>query len=348
MEHSALQHEHAPRPLPLFLQLVGEVAKCDPQLARDALKGLAVYAQTPRSKAPPPKPEVARVGDACLRDHGGDGPPVILVPSLINPPRILDLDEQVSLAAAVAAMGRRSLLLDWGSAQSRRDLSVAGHVEQLLLPLIDAVGMPALVGYCLGGTMAVAAANLRPVERLVTLASPWHFSRYPNAAHTALQQLWAGARPAAEVLGVFPMEVLQASFWSLEPRRTVAKFAELAKADPDSARAIRFAVLEDWANEGEPLPLAAARELIEDFFGKDAPGTGRWQVAGRAVDEHVAMPALHLTAARDRISPAVSAPAGTEVELPSGHVGMVVGSSRTRLHAELRSFLTLAGKAARG
>ena len=57
-------------------------------------------------------PETARVAGACLRDHGGEGPPAVLVPSLINPPRILDLDAQVSLAAAVARMGRRSLLLD--------------------------------------------------------------------------------------------------------------------------------------------------------------------------------------------------------------------------------------------
>ena len=339
MEHSALQHEHAPRPLPLFLELVREVAADDPELARNALKGLSVYAQSPRSIAPQHKPEIARVAGACLRDHGGDGPPVILVPSLINPPRILDLDEQVSLAAAVANMGRRCLLLDWGAAETRRNLSISGHVEELLVPLIDRVGAPALIGYCLGGTMAVAAANLRPVERLATLASPWRFSLYPDAARTALQQLWAGASPASNALGIFPMEVLQASFWSLDPRRTVAKFAGLASLDPASAKAVRFAVLEDWANEGEPLPLPAARELVEDFFGKDTPGTGQWQVGGRSVRDQVDAPTLHLTAARDRIAPASSAPAGRQVELPAGHVGMVVGTARARLHAELASFL---------
>jgi polyhydroxyalkanoate synthase len=81
----------------------------------------------------------------------------VLVPSLINPPRILDLDEQVSLTSAIAAMGRRTLLLDWGTADDRAELTVAGHVEQLLLPLLRSIGEPvALVGYCLGGTMAIA------------------------------------------------------------------------------------------------------------------------------------------------------------------------------------------------
>src|SRR5689334_19804272 len=134
-EHSALQHERAPRPLPLFLELVRRVSEQEPELAREALAGLRAYESAERRSRPAPKPEVARVRGACLRDHGGEGPAAILIPSLINPPRILDLDAQVSLADAVARMGCRALLLDWGKADERKELDVAGHVEQLLLPL---------------------------------------------------------------------------------------------------------------------------------------------------------------------------------------------------------------------
>ena len=143
----------------------------DPDLARDALAGLRSYERSPRRERPPPQPEIARVGSASLRDHSGNGPPAILVPSLINPPRILDLDAHVSLTAAISRMGRRSILLDWGEAEGRADLDVVGHVEQLLLPLLRNIGEPvALIGYCLGGTMAIAAANLIEVERVATLA----------------------------------------------------------------------------------------------------------------------------------------------------------------------------------
>src|SRR5689334_17188225 len=110
-EHSAPQHERAPRPLPLFLELVRDVSESDPELARAALVGLKNYENAHRDSAPPPKPEIVRVRGACIRDHGGDGPPVLLVPSLINPPRILDLDRQVSLTDAMARMNRRALLL---------------------------------------------------------------------------------------------------------------------------------------------------------------------------------------------------------------------------------------------
>jgi len=339
-QHSALQHERAPRPLPLFLELVREVSLSDPKLGADALSGLRKYEQAPRRERPAAKPDVARVRGATLRDHGGDGPTVVLVPSLINPPRILDLDDEVSLTGAIAAMGRRTLLLDWGKADERSELSVAGHVEQFLLPLLRSIGEPvALVGYCLGGTMAIAAANLVPVERLATLAAPWNFARYPEDSHRALQDMWRHSRSAATALGALPMEVLQASFWSLDPERTVRKFAEFGRLDPDCADARRFIELEEWANEGEPLPYPAAKELVEALFGEDRPGSGSWMVGGKAASDRLSAPSLHLTAERDLIAPPQTAASGEVVAIPSGHVGMIVGSARHQLYEKLREFL---------
>ena len=339
-EHSAPQHERAPRPLPLFLELVREVSRTEPELARAALIGLRAYERAPRRERSSLKPAIARVRGATLRDHGGRGSPALLVPSLINPPRILDLDEQVSLSAAIARMGHRSLLLDWGNADERRDLSVSGHVEELLLPLLRNIGEPvALVGYCLGGTMAIAAANLIAVERVATIAAPWNFAHYPEASRNALEDMWRHSQAAANQLAALPMEVLQAAFWSLDPKRTVRKFAEFGRLGSDSAEARRFVELEEWANQGEPLPYPAARELIEDLFGRDLAGSGQWRVGDRTVTDELGIPALHLVSERDRIAPAQTAPAGRRIAIDSGHVGMIVGSARERLHAALAEFL---------
>src|SRR5260221_3443054 len=92
-QHSALQHERAPRPLPLFLELVREVSERDPQLASGALAGLRAYGRAPRRERPPPKPEIARVRGATLRDHRCERPPAVPGPSLSQPPPILDLHE---------------------------------------------------------------------------------------------------------------------------------------------------------------------------------------------------------------------------------------------------------------
>ncbi len=324
----------------MFLELVRQAGANDPALARDALAGLKAYEAAERPSAPAPRPDVARIGGASLRDHGGAGPPALLIPSLINPPNILDLDVDVSLAAAVAGMGRRALLLDWGAAAERSQLDVAGHIETILVPLLRALGEPAaLIGYCLGGTMTLAAANLVPCERVVTLAAPWHFGRYPEDSRAALAATWAQSRVSATALGALPMEVLQASFWALDPLRTVTKFAKFGRLDPACAEARRFVLLEDWANEGEPLPLPTARELIEDLFARDLPGSGQWMVGGTRVSDSPGVPLLHLTAGRDRIAPAATAPDGPALGFDAGHVGMVVGSARHALHAALARFL---------
>ena len=89
------------------------------------------------------------------------------------------------------------------SADERAELSVAGHVEELLLPLLRSIGEPAaVVGYCLGGTMAIAAANWIEVERLVTLAAP-------ALASTPLAFTWEGHKIVGTVDQVGATQVIK-------------------------------------------------------------------------------------------------------------------------------------------
>ena len=335
---AALQHGRAPRPLPLFLSLVRDIGRDDPDLGRRALDGLARYRRETRAPSPPRRPIVASAGTATLRDHGGAGRPLVLVPSLINPADVLDLPGR-SLAAAMAE-DHRVLMVDWGSARDRSGLDLGDHVAQLLVPLLQSLGEPVdLVGYCLGGTMAIAAANLVPVRRIATMATPWRFDAYPAGALTGLGRLWREAGPAAQHLGLLPVEILQIAFWSLDPGGMVSKFAGLAGEPPDSATVQRFVSLEDWANDGEPIPLPAAREMIERLFEANESGEGRWRVGGRIIVADPA-PALHFTASGDRIVPAASAPPGATRAVRSGHVGMIIGSHATaELYAPLLAFL---------
>lgn len=313
----------------MFLELLRQAAARDPELGRAALEGLRRY-----QSAPPPVPDrdrkvVHAVDGVSLRDCGGSGPLLLLVPSLINPPTILDLDPGCSLAAPLAAR-HRVLLLDWGPASGRKDLSLDGHVTERLLPLIEEAGPVALVGYCLGGTLAMAAAAMNPrVEAVVTIASPYQFDAYPDEARRQLAALWRLSKAAADRLGFLPMEVLQAAFWQVDPGRLVAKFARFADADLHSPEARRFVTLEDWANGGEPLPLPAARQLVEQLF-----------VSGGTLAPLPSCPMLHVTATGDRIVPAATAAPGAQLSSPSGHVGMIVGRGAAQtLHAPLLSWL---------
>ncbi|WP_198355066.1 alpha/beta hydrolase [Sphingomonas sp. MA1305] len=299
-----------------------------PERRAAALAGLAAFQRAPRPAPPPPAPVVARAGRAMLRDCGGVGRPVVLVPSLINPPAVLDLRD-ASLAKWLAARGLSVHLLDWGEpGEADRALGVTAHVEQLLVPLLRTCAQPpVLVGYCLGGTLAVAAAAAAPVAGIATIASPWHYRGYGEQQRAAMLELWDAAAPAADALGVLPMEALQAGFWRLDPARTVDKFARFAQLDPASDAARAFVRLEDWANGGAPLPLAFARDLFEDFVAQDTPGRGLWPIAGApAGPDRLDCPAVEFVSLTDRIVPAATAIGlADRRDIALGHVGMIVG-----------------------
>jgi polyhydroxyalkanoate synthase len=288
-------------------------------------------------------PAVASAGRATLRDYGGEGLPVVFVPSLINPPLVLDLGEN-SLLRWLARQGVRPLLVDWGAPTPEdRAQDVTAHVEELLLPLLATLDrLPVLAGYCLGGTMATAAAAATRVAGLVTIAAPWRFEAYGDALQP-ISSLWDQAHATCEQLGLVPMEVLQSGFWQLDPKRTIAKFERFARLAPDSDEARAFVALEDWANGGAPLSFAAGRQLFDDFFVADLPGSGRWQVAGHSVNpETLDIPALSFVSTTDRIVPAASAARIGDVrELAMGHVGMIVGSrAKDALWQPLADWLT--------
>jgi polyhydroxyalkanoate synthase len=322
--------------------MLREQTAANPERMKAALEGLRKYQEAPRPDPPEAMPVLAEAHGAALRDYGGSRAPAVFVPSLINPPNVLDMGDR-SLLRWLSGRGHRVLLLDWGwPGPGRRAMSVAGHVEQILLPLLGALGEPAiLAGYCLGGTMALAAAGPGEARGVATIAAPWRFHGFPEASRAALGQLWQGARPAVDALGLLPMEVLQSAFWSLDPARTVAKFEAFAAMEGEEART--FVMLEDWANDGPPISAAAGREMFEDFLGADTTGTGRWRVAGRAIDPSaLPCPILNIVSTTDRIVPAATAHgAGKRVDLNLGHVGMIVGSrARESLWEPLEGWLS--------
>lgn len=341
---AAAAPQHGPRPLPLFLDMLRSETAASPERMVRALDGLRRYQDAVRARPVRPRPARARRGSARLRDHGGTGRAVVFVPSLINPPSVLDLRPGRSLLGWTAAAGFRTWLVDWGEPRpGDRDLDVAGHVARRLVPLLVRLPEPPiLVGYCLGGTMALAAAALRPVGGVATIAAPWRFAGYGEAARAEMLSLWDAARPACDQLGLVPMELLQSGFWKLDPARTIAKYEAFAAIDPASEAARRFVTLEDWANQGAPLTFAAGAELFERLIGEDRPGRGCWQVGGVTVDPAaLPCPTVEFVSLTDRIVPAATAIGLTDRrDVGAGHVGMVVGGgARTQMWEPLAAWL---------
>jgi polyhydroxyalkanoate synthase len=271
---------------------------------------------------------------------------VLVVPSLINRWEVLDLTAEKSLLRAMAASGLRPYLVDWGTpdAEERR-FDLAAYVARLERA-VSFVGTrarraPAVMGYCMGGTLAVALAARQPrkVAKLALLAAPWDF----HADKTGQAFLLSSGPLLAQVadrLGELPVDVLQTLFWSVDPWLAMKKFGRFLGMDQQGESARDFVLLEDWLNEGAPLAGPTARECLVGWYGDNLPGTGQWIVGGKPIVPHrITKPALVMIPSGDRIVPPLSAAAladpkrglknVTRLDLPLGHIGMVV-SGRAR------------------
>jgi len=311
------------------------------QQAQTFLEGLEAYRHHPYYRAMVEPPAIWAKGSTRLLDYGPpDGRPVLIVPSLINRSYILDLAPEQSLLRYLSSQGLRPFLVEWGApgAEERRfDISayIVQHLEPAAQRVRDEAGVaPVVVGYCMGGLLALALAQRQPrnARALALLATPWRFHA-ERAEHARL--LGVLAEPIAftyAALGEVPVDVLQALFFSQDPLLALRKFTRFAKLAPGSVAARNFVALEDWLNDGVPLALEVARECLAGWYGADLPGRGLWRVAGMPVcPREINVPSLVVVPAHDRIVPPATA-AALCAELPQaecwkpslGHIGMVV------------------------
>lgn len=305
--------------------------------------GVRAYQSHPHRRALPPLPEVWKRGAATLRRASGDGPAVLYVPSLVNRAYILDLAADRSLMRASAAQGLDAYLLDWGDPTAAElAFTVTDYMEGVLIPAMEDLaartgGPIRLAGYCMGGTLAAAAAVLRPdlVSRMALLAAPWDFHTESEAARALMRAMSVPLAVIVEAEGAASVDLLQALFASLDPTLTGRKFRSFANLDQTSEEARRFVELEDWLNEGVPLAAPVMKEVMEGWYGRNEPAGNAWRVADTVIDPaYVKAPTLALIPAQDRIVPPESAralagaiPGAIVRDVPFGHIGMVAGGS---------------------
>jgi polyhydroxyalkanoate synthase len=301
-------------------------------------------------------PAVWREGNTRLLDYGTTNRgsrkrgarAVLVVPSLINRWEVLDLTEEKSLLRAMAAAGLRPYLVDWGTPDDEeRGFDTTAYVARLE----RAVGFvakrarraPAVLGYCMGGTLTVALAARKPrrVAGLALLAAPWDFHA-DRTGHAFLLSTGPLLAQLADRVGELPVDILQTLFWSLDPWLSVKKFGRFLGMDPQGEHAKEFVLLEDWLNGGAPLAGPTARECLVDWYGDNTPGSNKWVVGGRRiVPAKIKVPSLVMIPSGDRIVPPLSAAAladpkkglkkARRIDVPLGHIGMVVSGRAPEL-----------------
>ena len=283
-------------------------------------------------------------------DERRHGTPVLVVYALVNRPYILDLQPDRSVVRRLLEGGFDVYLLDWGE-PTRLDasLDMGDYVGRYLDNVIDATcehaGAEAvhLLGYCMGGTMALAHTALEGerVRTLGLMATPVAFD-----GTGGILERWAtyfDPQVAVETLGNMPAELLSVEFSMMNPvDQYITKYVQLYENIEDDAFVENFARMERWIWDGVDVAGAAFAEFVGEVYKDNNLVAGEYDLDGEPVDlEDVEVPVLTVVGEYDHIVPAESSRPVVDlvgsgdtrlVEFPRGHIGISVSG---KAHDEL-------------
>ena len=271
--------------------------------------------------------------------------PVLIVMSLVSRSYVLDLTPGASFVAALRDAGLEPYLLDWGVPDEREaGNGLATYVEEMLPAAIEAVRRSSgseqvhLLGYCYGGVLTLLLGAARPdlpVASLVTMATPVDFERMGMFGRM-FERGRLDPEDVFDDTGNVPPEVIRNAFRVLKPTSDLNQYAMLWEKLWDSRQMEGFQVMAQWADDHVPFPGRAFRETVE-LMRDRAFVQDRVRLDGRPLSlQDVRWPLLNVVATKDHIVPCAAAlpladlvgSSETEtLELPAGHVGLVMGKS---------------------
>jgi polyhydroxyalkanoate synthase len=300
-----------------------------------------------------PKQTVWRRDKAELWRYEGDAPltdatPVLIVMSLISRSYILDLHPGASFVKALRAEGFDTYMLDWGIPDERDSQNGLDTYVEDLLPaavqaLLDTSGADEvnIIGYCYGGLLSLllgASHPELPVSSLITMATPVDFDEMGMFGRM-FDEDRLSPDDLLDETGNVPPEVIRNAFRVLKPTADVTQYAVLWEKLWDDKQMEAYQVMGQWTREHIPFPGRAFRETVE-LMRDDALTKDRVLLAGRPISlRDLRWPVLNIIAGKDHIVPAKAAQpvcelVGSEraetLELPAGHVGLVMGKSAAK------------------
>jgi len=341
----------------------------------DMLAGVTNYQHHPFQRKVAPADLFYKIGTTEIRDYGptqkkgraDDAPIVLVVPSLVNPAYILDLAEDHSFMRTLADEGIHPYLVDWTKpGAEEKTFGLEPYILKRLIPVIRQIHQHHnkkihLLGYCMGGNLSLAAAQILQSENVLTgnilksltiIAAPWDFhvdqpAHMPGLTDCFLKIFLSGQHNAAfENFG--SLNLLQLFFFSLDPTVSDRKFRKFSTQKIKEEQKRHFIAIEDWANDGVPLARQVAKDCLLNWYQQNQPQNGCWQIGGHIIDpKNNRLPGHIITPKSDRVVPPASAmalrkelPDFTHTSAKGGHVTMMAGrQSSVTLWRKIASYI---------
>jgi poly[(R)-3-hydroxyalkanoate] polymerase subunit PhaC len=319
---------------------------------------------------PTPKDTVWRQGKVELWRYRSDRvvhrPPVLIILGLVSRSSLFDLHEKASMVRSLRDGGFDVFVLDWGVADAGdADNTLATYVSRVLpramraLLRVSGADELSLIGYCMGGNLALLAVARHPelpVRNLVTMATAVDFNHLKPQIDP-LRRAGEDAGAFVDETGCIPGEVIAYFFKVRKPTADLVQLLRLLDNLDNTAYVQGHQAISRWAADHVPVPRLVAQEVVRSWLQENAFTSGRLSLEGRPVDlAAITCPLLAVLTLRDEIvPPAAARPIGDLVgstdfellELDAGHVGLAVGRSAHKvMYPHLTDWLVKHGESA--
>jgi polyhydroxyalkanoate synthase len=272
--------------------------------------------------------------------------PLVIVFSIVSRSYILDLRPGRSFVENMLGHGVDVFLLDWGEADAVDSTNTLetyadNYMPRALRAACETAGTDEVdvLGYCFGGTISVLSVAGHPdglVSNLAVMATPIDF-RQVEGLVKALERGSIEVDDIVDQTGNVPAESVYRAFASLRPTADVFKYADIWEKLWSDDFMDGYQTMGQWLRDQVPFPGATARQLAELFLRRNAMAKGTIPLGGRDVRlADIEVPVLNVMAEQDHmVPPAASEGLGelvgtddvTELRIPAGHVGLVMGRS---------------------
>jgi poly[(R)-3-hydroxyalkanoate] polymerase subunit PhaC len=275
--------------------------------------------------------------------------PVLLVMSLVSRSYILDLTPGQSFVEFLLRQGYDVYMIDWGVPRPEdRRLRLEDYVLDFVPDCAERMAADcgerdySMIGYCMGGMLAVIHAALHaggPLKNLACFTTPVNFEGM------ALFRQWTDPRyfdvdRIVDTLGNVPPELIYTSFEMLRPAARAASQARLWDNMWNDEYVRSYRMFDRWATDQIPFPGECFRQTTKELMWENRLYKGELTLGGRRVDlSRVTVPFLHVMAEHDHIVPYESAKelvgmVGSadkrDLVLKGGHVSLVAGPNASR------------------
>ena len=269
--------------------------------------------------------------------------------SLVSKAYIFDLRPGSSFVEVLLDHGLDVFMLDWGVPDERdAGNTLETYCDEYLPDAVAATCDAAeasdvtVLGYCLGGTLALlhAAAHAdAPIRNLAVVATPVDFTEL-GPMTTVLASGRLDADDLLDATGNVPAETITNGFRLLKPLGDLATYADLCFHLWDDDYIESYQAIFGWARDQIPFPGATMRQVIRMFTRDNAIVHDRVRFGGRPVSlRDIECPLLCALSEQDHVTPPaavgplldlVGSTDRTELRFRTGHVGMIVGRTATR------------------